>query len=737
MSDKKKLESSTDDDHGVAKTIGCNEDEEVSKVGEISKDKFLDKLGLVAISKQEKEAIPSTSTCAVIDFIVPNFNRSIVNNDVQQQPPFKRTRYNELLLMSDDNDDDDDFATFECPVIPGQNNRIDEMEKFFRKRFTDIAMRETAVEERNSSHPSCSSNPDNVVEADKTTGLDNLPPIKEPSPHQQQEQHESDEMSLSPQESFSFNNLQAIRASTAVAVPSSDLVKPVYIFGGKEYVALADFPHLRCSENQHHSSTTPTASIQHHFSIRPAVSHEDYASFRIPARRNPHPDIISRRPISPDYNIHHPLPTAADRSRSPSSMASSVIASALASLNSIARNNSEPWTLPRADTPDHRQVSRARRLIELEDTELLGSPPHHRNNNNNNNSDGAVEDDAVAADATEEEFSELEVASDSDLPENPIENFDSTTDSPTVDVQTAAATQDEDDVESESGVHVFGRNGFYIRTTDSDGNDSSNNDTTIETNSKFHSSKLTPKKHPCAQCDASVLSIFIYCLRCFRIRRNWLPKRPRARRLKKRKQQMNRRIDVDSLMMTTTSSTTRRGDPCLGQVQSPRIILDRVDDPHHHRFLPSDRNIDLNTAFLVSEDNPGLDRLHPITPPGSITICELLTPPSSEAMGEDERSELKCILGLDLDQPHTSESHPTSSGVDQQGSKPDKKTCSSIDSSDTCYICFTRRKNSAFVHNKIAHFCCCYTCGDKILKRDGKCPICRERVLRLVKVLDV
>lgn len=64
MSDKKKLESSTDDDHGVAKTIGCNEDEEVSKVGEISKDKFLDKLGLVAISKQEKEAIPSTSTCA-------------------------------------------------------------------------------------------------------------------------------------------------------------------------------------------------------------------------------------------------------------------------------------------------------------------------------------------------------------------------------------------------------------------------------------------------------------------------------------------------------------------------------------------------------------------------------------------------------------------------------------------------------------------------------------------------
>ncbi len=54
-----------------------------------------------------------------------------------------------------------------------------------------------------------------------------------------------------------------------------------------------------------------------------------------------------------------------------------------------------------------------------------------------------------------------------------------------------------------------------------------------------------------------------------------------------------------------------------------------------------------------------------------------------------------------------------------------------------CSICMVRDKNAGFVHGKIAHIYSCYVCADKILKKSGKCPICRKKILRVVKIIDV
>jgi len=54
-----------------------------------------------------------------------------------------------------------------------------------------------------------------------------------------------------------------------------------------------------------------------------------------------------------------------------------------------------------------------------------------------------------------------------------------------------------------------------------------------------------------------------------------------------------------------------------------------------------------------------------------------------------------------------------------------------------CIICMAREKTSAFVHGKIAHMCCCFPCGDKTVKRAGKCPVCRRKIQKVVKVIII
>jgi len=56
---------------------------------------------------------------------------------------------------------------------------------------------------------------------------------------------------------------------------------------------------------------------------------------------------------------------------------------------------------------------------------------------------------------------------------------------------------------------------------------------------------------------------------------------------------------------------------------------------------------------------------------------------------------------------------------------------------ETCSICMVREKNAAFVHGKTAHNYSCFSCADKILKKFGKCPICRKKILRVVKIIAV
>ncbi|CAG7725384.1 unnamed protein product [Allacma fusca] len=165
-------------------------------------------------------------------------------------------------------------------------------------------------------------------------------------------------------------------------------------------------------------------------------------------------------------------------------------------------------------------------------------------------------------------------------------------------------------------------------------------------------SELELDKWPCHQCGTPTSAVSRYCLRCFQVRRNWLPKRPKfgSKHGRKRK----------------------------------------------YRSYSSD------TDAVVTEE------------------------PDTVSRGQDEH-EFLCPepkrLKLDND--------------DEVLRKKKEKVEGSQIPENFCDYCCVREKDAAFVHNHIAHRCCCFPCADRILKRTGKCPICRERILRVVKMVVV
>lgn len=50
-----------------------------------------------------------------------------------------------------------------------------------------------------------------------------------------------------------------------------------------------------------------------------------------------------------------------------------------------------------------------------------------------------------------------------------------------------------------------------------------------------------------------------------------------------------------------------------------------------------------------------------------------------------------------------------------------------------CIICVTEPKDSAFVHTRSLHICCCYKCAIKVWNKKKRCPICNCKVKNVLK----
>ncbi|XP_028161188.1 E3 ubiquitin-protein ligase Mdm2-like [Ostrinia furnacalis] len=52
-----------------------------------------------------------------------------------------------------------------------------------------------------------------------------------------------------------------------------------------------------------------------------------------------------------------------------------------------------------------------------------------------------------------------------------------------------------------------------------------------------------------------------------------------------------------------------------------------------------------------------------------------------------------------------------------------------------CIICLTEPKSGVFVHRRVAHICCCYNCAVKVWSKARRCPICNCKVSNVLKAV--
>ncbi|XP_015112607.1 E3 ubiquitin-protein ligase Mdm2 isoform X2 [Diachasma alloeum] len=208
----------------------------------------------------------------------------------------------------------------------------------------------------------------------------------------------------------------------------------------------------------------------------------------------------------------------------------------------------------------------------------------------------------------------------------------------------------------------------------------------------------------CLQCSTKKNNpLFPYCEKCFQIRKNFYPPRPKWKRQRSKK----------ILKPTKKSSPERKDsqedlvkmDSGLGSSQGSQSISE-FDSESVTSSQCTATTLAASPSFLKDS----VDSVDGV--PSSFlplkTSSQCSTP---KDLPSDVENKIDIIR--DREQP------------DDDG---DNKNCN---------MCTVNPKDGVFVHGKASHICCCYRCAVKTWKTTKYCPICNRKVTNVLKVYIV
>merc|ERR1719308_253708 len=53
-----------------------------------------------------------------------------------------------------------------------------------------------------------------------------------------------------------------------------------------------------------------------------------------------------------------------------------------------------------------------------------------------------------------------------------------------------------------------------------------------------------------------------------------------------------------------------------------------------------------------------------------------------------------------------------------------------------CMFCCQRPKDASLIHGRLGHQVCCYPCAKKLWKKQARCPVCRRKVDRIIRIIQ-
>ncbi|CAG9562308.1 unnamed protein product [Danaus chrysippus] len=180
----------------------------------------------------------------------------------------------------------------------------------------------------------------------------------------------------------------------------------------------------------------------------------------------------------------------------------------------------------------------------------------------------------------------------------------------------------------------------------------------------------------CAHCRATNNNpLYRYCERCFKVRKNLFPPRPKRRNRKKsdkRAVQGSQPLSPDSGVAST-----------LSQELQPSQLTNT------------------DTLNINSDDR---DR---------VRSDSEVEPEAKRRRVEEEEGEVQPLVKAMSDPAVTLEQAP----------------------SELCIMCCSEPKSGVFVHGRIAHICCCYKCALKVWSSVRRCPVCNCKVNNVLRAV--
>jgi len=230
----------------------------------------------------------------------------------------------------------------------------------------------------------------------------------------------------------------------------------------------------------------------------------------------------------------------------------------------------------------------------------------------------------------------------------------------------------------------------------------------------------------CISCKTPNKPYIRYCAKCWNIRKGWVPERPKH----KRKTRPALASPLKTVINGMDSDTETDGAPAAG---------DRPRFDSKASISSQDSGIGSQEFEILTQEDE--------TSTKEIQSSSLFVNPLELING----SKFSRSISLDLTSEKSS-SGASSMDLGDCGSTSDPKDfpfspsasdsgChSSLESSQgtsqLCLMCCQRPKNASLIHGRLGHQVCCYPCAKKLWKKQSRCPVCRRKVERIIKIIQ-
>ncbi|XP_013139396.1 PREDICTED: E3 ubiquitin-protein ligase Mdm2-like [Papilio polytes] len=253
---------------------------------------------------------------------------------------------------------------------------------------------------------------------------------------------------------------------------------------------------------------------------------------------------------------------------------------------------------------------------------------------------------------------------------------------------------------------------------DSEQTESNDSDSELDLHDYWH----------CAQCLARNHNpLYRYCEKCFRVRKNFFPPRPKRKHKRNSLERENTRIDPD---VNKEDIVSRLDSDNLARLsQDSGVESLGITSASSQELVPNEAGLSADVKTETLSQNV-LRRKRRAESADCRDKRIKVDYSDSESNSE---SEIKPLVKMVSD--------PSLSIQEIDSVKLSKKAIinsikENLDSNDNmCIICVSKPKSGVFVHGRIAHICCCYNCAVKVWAKAKRCPICNCKVSNVLKAV--